>query len=81
MNQLVEMHQPNQKLRCCPKASAPNKSGAPKKIKRVKGPIEKRNKKKARIGLVIVDEESLGLWSPDEGDNDVGGNDGDEGAV
>ena len=79
-NQLTEMHEPNKKLRCCPKAAAPNKSGAPKKIKRVKGPLEKRNKKrKVKIGLVDVDvdEDSIGFGSPGKGEKGKGEKNGD----
>ena len=45
MQQLVEINRPNNNLRCCPKIAAPNKSGAKKKGKRVKGPMEKKKKR------------------------------------
>jgi hypothetical protein len=72
MQQLVEISQPNHRLRVVPKTAAPNKSGAKKKGKRVPGPCEKRKKKKQRIGHVMdVDE---GLPEADDSVEDGDGN-------
>ena len=66
MRKLKDSHQPNTKLRCSPKSAAGNKTGAPKKLKRIRGPIEKQRKKKPRMGVAMAsmdggeDEEDYG---------------------
>ena len=59
------------KLCCCPKTAAGNKSGAPKKVKHVKGPLEKKQKRSQRMGLKMVNMDGGG----DEDESNSGGED------
>ena len=54
IRKLKDSHQPNTKLRCSPKSAVGNKTGAPKKLKRIRGPIEKQRKKKPRMGVAMA---------------------------
>ena len=56
---LAENNLPDTKLRCCPKIAAGNKAGAKKKGKSIMGPLEKKKKKKNRIGNILEDDADL----------------------
>ena len=71
IHKLKAGHQPDIKLRCCPKTAAGNKSGAPKKVKHVKGPLEKKQKRSQRMGLKMVNMDGGG----DEDESNSGGED------
>jgi hypothetical protein len=71
IHKLKAAHQSDTKLHCCPKTAAGNKSGAPKKVKRVKGPLEKKRKRRQRMGLKMVNMDGIG----DEDKSNSGGED------
>ena len=60
---LKDNHQPDRKLRYCPKIAAAAKAGRPKNLKRIKGPLENKKKKKKkvkRVELTELEESELG---------------------
>ncbi len=76
MMYLKEHYQPNPKIRYCPSIAAAAKTGRKKTIKRVKGALEKKSKKRrTKVKLSSMEALELGEEMLMDDDNSVKGGD------